>query len=232
MKFITILLLPLLLLTGCVKHIERPNYPTVYVDPAPKGQINATYSLSLFNADLGAYTAASRITNCSAAVDCAATIYRNRLVYGVMAEIDYVYSQYEVALYLNDSKYRTSTEILQLALGTAASSVGGMGTRTILSQVLVGVTGASFSIDKNFFRQHSIDSIVNSMQAGRDQVKAKIISQLSQPDSVYPFQAARSDLTSYFSAGTLPGGLQAINQASAVGAAQQRQNLYQIQVKH
>jgi hypothetical protein len=70
------------------------------------------------------------------------------------------------------------------------------------------------------------------MQAGRDQVKAKIISQLGQPDSVYPFQAARSDLTSYFSAGTLPGGLQAINQASAVGAAQQRQNLYQIQVKH
>jgi|ERR1039458_3257353 hypothetical protein len=232
MKFIATLLLPILFLTGCVKHIERPNYPAVYVDPAPKGQLNATYSLSLFNADLAAYTASSRIINCSVALDCAATIYRNRLVYGVMAEIDYVYSSYEGALYINDGKYRTTTELLQLALGTAASTVGGAGTRTILSQVLVGVTGASFSIDKNFFRQHSIDAIVNSMQSGRDQVKAKILMQLAQPDSVYPFQAARSDLTAYFTAGTLPGGLQLMNQSAAVGAVQNRTTLYNLQVKH
>jgi hypothetical protein len=147
------------------------------------------------------------------------------MVYGVMAEIDYVYHNYEIALFMNEGSFKVATDVLQLGLGMASTITNGERSKTVLSAVLTGFTGTTLSIDKNFFKQQTVQSLISSMQAGRDRTKATIIRRLIEPATSYPFQAARSDLAAYFFAGTLPGALQQLNQTAAAAAEVQRKAL-------
>ena len=214
-------------LSGCANRLERPRLPDVFVDPPPSRSTNGTYSLSAFNTDFAAYTAA---TLNATPTEPAATTARNKMVYGVMAEIDYVYGNYEIALFMNEGSFRVATDVLQLGLGMASTITNGARSKTVLSAVLTGVTGTSLSIDKNFFRQQTVQALISSMQAGRDRLKAIIIQRLNDPVTSYPFQAARSDLAAYFFAGTLPGALQQLNQTAAAKADDQRIALNNIQL--
>ncbi len=227
-RFCTVSLLALTVgLSGCANRLERSRLPDVFVDPPPSRSTNGTYSLSAFNTDFAAYTAA---TLNATPTEPAATTARNKMVYGVMAEIDYVYGNYEIALFMNEGSFRVATDVLQLGLGMASTITNGARSKTVLSAVLTGVTGTSLSIDKNFFRQQTVQALISSMQAGRDRVKAIIIQRLNDPVTSYPFQAARSDLAAYFFAGTLPGALQQLNQTAAAKADDQRIALNNIQL--
>jgi hypothetical protein len=227
-RFCTVSLLALTgVLSGCANRLERPRLPDVFVDPPPSRGTNGTYSLSAFNTDFAAYTAA---TLNATPTEPAATTARNKMVYGVMAEIDYVYGNYEIALFMNEGSFRVATDVLQLGLGMASTITNGARSKTVLSAVLTGVTGTSLSIDKNFFRQQTVQALISSMQAGRDRLKAIIIQRLNDPVTSYPFQAARSDLAAYFFAGTLPGALQQLNQTAAAKADDQRIALNNIQL--
>ena len=227
-RFCAISLLALTVgLSGCASRLERPRLPDVFVDPPPSRSTNGTYSLSAFNTDFAAYTAA---TLNATPTEPAATTARNKMVYGVMAEIDYVYGNYEIALFMNEGSFRVATDVLQLGLGMASTITNGARSKTVLSAVLTGVTGTSLSIDKNFFRQQTVQALISSMQAGRDRLKAIIIQRLNDPVTSYPFQAARSDLAAYFFAGTLPGALQQLNQTAAAKADDQRIALNNIQL--
>ena len=227
-RFCTVSLLALTgVLSGCANRLERPRLPDVFVDPPPSRSTNGTYSLSAFNTDFAAYTAA---TLNATPTEPAATTARNKMVYGVMAEIDYVYGNYEIALFMNEGSFRVATDVLQLGLGMASTITNGARSKTVLSAVLTGVTGTSLSIDKNFFRQQTVQALISSMQAGRDRLKAIIIQRLNDPVTSYPFQAARSDLAAYFFAGTLPRALQQLNQTAAAKADDQRIALNNIQL--
>ena len=227
-RFCTVSLLALTgVLSGCANRLERPRLPDVFVDPPPSRSTNGTYSLSAFNTDFAAYTAA---TLNATPTEPAATTARNKMVYGVMAEIDYVYGNYEIALFMNEGSFRVATDVLQLGLGMASTITNGARSKTVLSAVLTGVTGTSLSIDKNLFRQQTVQALISSMQAGRDRLKAIIIQRLNDPVTSYPFQAARSDLAAYFFAGTLPGALQQLNQTAAAKADDQRIALNNIQL--
>ena len=227
-RFCTVSLLALTgVLSGCASRLERPRLPDVFIDPAPGGKTNGTYTLAAFNTDFAAYTAA---TLNATPTEPAATTARNKMVYGVMAEIDYVYGNYEIALFMNEGSFRVATDVLQLGLGMASTITNGARSKTVLSAVLTGVTGTSLSIDKNFFRQQTVQALISSMQAGRDRLKAIIIQRLNDPVTSYPFQAARSDLAAYFFAGTLPGALQQLNQTAAAKADDQRIALNNIQL--
>jgi hypothetical protein len=226
-RFCAISLLALTgVLSGCASLV-KPRLPDVFKDPPPGGKTNGTYSLSAFNTDFAAYTAA---TLNATPTEPAATTARNKMVYGVLAEIDYVYHNYEIALFMNEGSFKVATDVLQLGLGMASTITNGARSKTVLSAVLTGVTGTSLSIDKNFFRQQTVQALISSMQAGRDRLKAIIIQRLNDPVTSYPFQAARSDLAAYFFAGTLPGALQQLNQTAAAKADDQRIALNNIQL--
>src|SRR5664279_726133 len=220
-RFFTISLLALTVaLSGCASRLERPRLPDVFIDPAPGGKTNGTYTLAAFKCDFGAYTDATNPP--LPPREPAAATARNKMVYGVLAEIDYVYHNYEMSLFMNEGSFKVATDVLQLGLGMASTITNGERSKTVLSAVLTGVTGTSLSIDKNFFRQQTVQSLISSMQAGRDQTKAIIIRHLIEPATSYPFQAPRSDLAAYFFAGTLPGALQQLNQTAAAKANDQR----------
>jgi len=206
-----------LLLTACAGRLERPSIPAVI---APDSKIG-NYTLKNYEDDLAAYSAASGDS---------AKALRNKMVYGVMAEIDYAFYTYEIKLYVNEGSFNVGADVLQLGLAAGGTIANGARAKTVMSALLSGVTGVNLSIDKNFFRQQTVQAIVSSMEAGRDRTKSLILQQLARNTATYPFQAARADLIKYFFAGTLPAGLLQIHEDSAVNARQERTDLNLLRV--
>ena len=216
---------------GCA-HLERPDIPDVLVDPPAADKPNGTYTIADFDTDLLAYSTATKPTAPTPGEKAAAIAARNKMVYGVMAEIDYVYHNYEVSLFMNEGSFKVAGDVLQLGLGTAATITNGERAKTVLGAALTGVSGVNLSIDKNFFRQQTVQALMSSMQANRDRIKATILQRLNEDAVTYPFQAARSDLTAYFFAGTLPAALQQLHQTAATEATKARGDLEAVALKN
>ncbi|HKR96189.1 MAG TPA: hypothetical protein VJW55_12530 [Candidatus Angelobacter sp.] len=208
----------LFLLTGCLGRFERPAVPKVVAPPDKTG----SYTLDNYKSDLKDYDAAT--------TDADKVRLRNKMVYGIMAEIDYVFYDYETKLYLNQGTFKVGGDFLELGLSSASTITNGARAKTVLSGILSGVSGVDLSIDKNFFRQQTVQAIASSMEANRDRLKNVILQQLKQDSTSYPFAAARADLIRYFFAGTLPSGLQQLHQQAAATAQTQQNHLNQTQL--
>ena len=217
---LTLSVLFALTFTGCVGRFERPSIPPVIAVPSPDKTGN--YTLASYADDLKNYAAAT---------GDAVTALRNKMVYSVLAEIDYVYYDYETKLFLNEGRFNVGADFLQLGMAAGGTLTNGARGKTILSALLTGVTGVNLSVDKNFFRQQTVQAITSSMEANRDRIKTVILQQLSSKDTTaYPYQAARADLIHYFFAGTLPSGLQQLNQDAGSNAKSEKAALNQAQV--
>jgi hypothetical protein len=221
------LLLPIagslaILLTSCVGRLERPNIPGVIAVPAPDGK-TGNYTLQNYADDLADYDKKTAE---------AAVAVRNKMVYSLMAEIDYVFYDYETKLFLNEGLSQVGADFLQLGMAAGGTLTNGTRGKTILAALLTGMTGVDLSVDKNVFRQQTVQAITSSMEANRDRIKTIIIQQLDQTTTSYPYPAARADLIHYFFAGTLPGGLQQLNQDAGTNAKSEKAALNQVQVGH
>jgi hypothetical protein len=208
--------------TGCVGRLARPNIPAVIAVPSPGKTRTGNYTLGNYAADLTAYAGATGE---------AAAVLRNKIVYSLIAEIDYVFYDYETELFLNDGQFKMGSDFVQLGMAAAGTLAYGSRGKTILSALLTGVTGVSLSVDKNFFREQTVQAITSSMEANRDRIKTLILQQLSKDTTSYPFEAARADLIHYFFAGTLPAGLQQLSQDAGSNAKSVKDALNQVQVK-
>lgn len=208
-----------LLLTSCTGRFERPRIPSTIVVPAPNGIGN--YTLDQYKTDLDTYASATGES---------ARVLRNKMTYQLLAEVDFVYYEYETKLFLNQGRFNVGSDFLQLGLAAGTTVINGARAKTVLSAILSGVTGTSLSVDKNYFRQQTAQAIASSMEANRDRVKAVILQQLAQDTVIYPFAAARADLIRYFFAGTLSSGLQQLHQEAAANASTQQANLTQVQI--
>lgn len=207
-------------LTGCVERLELPRIPPVIAVPAPGG--TGDYGLRNYANDLAAYAATTGV---------AAAALRNKMVYSLMAEIDYAFYDYETKLFLDEGQFNAGSDFVQLGMAAAGTLLHGARGKTILSALLTGVTGVSLSVNKNFFREQTVQAITSSMEANRDRIKALILQQLAKDATAYPFEAARSDLIRYFFAGTLSAGLQQLSQDAGANAKSEKATLNQVQVK-
>ena len=219
----------LLLQAGCAGNLVRPKVPSVIVVPSPDKDQTGSYTLDKYAQDLKEYTADLKKTDAVSGAD--AVKLRDKMVYSIAAEVDYAFYDYETKLFLNEAQFHVGADFLQLGLAAASTvSIGARG-KTILGALLTGVTGMNLSIDKNYFRQQTVQAIASSMEANRDQIKTTILKQLADPDTTkYPFAAARADLIRYFFAGTLSGGLQKLAQTAATDAQTQKSELTKQQV--
>jgi hypothetical protein len=207
----------LLTLIGCMGRFERPHVPNVVVGPP------GAYNAEQYQADIKALEKATGND---------AINLRNKIVYSVLAEIDHVFFDCETRLFLNEGTFNVGSDVLRLGLAAGGTISRGERSKTILSALLSGVSGVSLSVDKNFFRQQTVQAISNAMEAERDKLKALILQQLSKDLTAYPFQAARADLIRYFYAGTLPSGLQHLAQQAATNAQNQQADLHQLQLSN
>jgi hypothetical protein len=205
--------------------------PSVIVVPSPIAAVPPTVAPPVRNGNYTLDNYVSDLTKYGDGSGADAVKIRNKMVYSIAAEIDYAFYDYETKLFVNEGQFHVGADFLQLGLAAASTvSIGARG-KTILSALLTGVTGMNLSIDKNYFRQQTVQAIASSMEANRDQIKTTILKQLSQDNTAYPFAAARADLIRYFFAGTLSGGLQKLGQTAATDAQASKTDLTNQQVK-
>ena len=198
-----LLSLLLLLLASCSRQIRGPAIPRTLQTPL--------YSPAQYAFDLQNYR--------NHRLDPAKGIeLRNRIVHGIMADVEYNYRVYEGILFIDRAKFNVGSDLLELGLATAGTLSSVNYTKTILSTLLSAGAGARISADKNFFREKAIESVINSMQSRRNRVEQLILSQLAKSVFDYPLEMAIKDVREYFFAGTLEGGLTEMSRQSAASA--------------
>ena len=189
-------------MTGCIGRIRGPAVPKTISAPI--------YDDKHFVDDVKRYHDSTDQTPKKA--------LRDQIVYGLMADIEYLYRDYASNLFVNNAWFNVGGDFLELGLGTASTLGNGARTKTILSALGSAVAGQRISVDKSFFRQRTIEAIVNAMEARRSAVEKRIIDSLQKSVELYPFEAALKDLREYFFAGTLEGGLTEMQQQTAAAA--------------
>lgn len=147
---------------------------------------------------------------------------RDKMTYGIMGEIDDAYGQFFRRLYAGKADVAVGGDSLVLGLTAASTIATHTPTKTILSALGTAVTGVNLSIDKNFYAQQTFQTIAVAMQTRRDKARETIMQRLIDDDAEdYSLQAVKRDLVAYFYAGTLPGGLQELQEEAGTAAKKQ-----------
>jgi hypothetical protein len=202
-----LLLLGALAGAGC-RTTGGPDLPAL-VDPAKSA---VRYTPEQFKQDAIDYRAALASNDARKA-----TMLRDGMINRVRLEIDGNYHIFEQRIFATRAAFATGADWVELFLAGATAAVGGEQSKTILGIVLTGVKGARLSLDKNFFREKTTETLLASMQGERTKRLALLTRKMTEGDaSQYSWDEAWVDLLDYFYAGTLESGLLAI--AAQAGA--------------
>ncbi|HWG21344.1 MAG TPA: hypothetical protein VG225_12510 [Terracidiphilus sp.] len=145
-----------------------------------------------------------------------AQVLRNQIAYRVMVDIEADYSRFEMNLTTQRAGFETGADTIQLGMSAAASLVGAADVKDILTASLTGFQGTRLSLDKNFFREKTTESIISQMRASRKTKQAILIKSLANRTVTdYPWEAVWIDLVDFYYAGTVPSALVEI--ASSTG---------------
>lgn len=135
---------------------------------------------------------------------------RNAIIEEVMGVIDSNYNYYEQSLRDIKTIKDSATELTALGLTTASTAVGGAAAKTVLSGIATGVIGANATVDKNVFKDQTIQAIQLQMQAQRKTQEARINQRMTNAVDKYSLEAAIRDLEEYYFAGSVTRALQAM----------------------
>ena len=109
------------LVTSCSRQIREPVVPRILSNPI--------YTEAQFSLDLISYRESSHIPG-------KAEIIRNRVIYSLMADIEFSYRTYEGNLFIDSGKFNVGSDIVELGLATAGTLAGANYTKTLLSTIL------------------------------------------------------------------------------------------------
>jgi len=144
---------------------------------------------------------------------------RNEIVNGRVAFFDISYNLFKQALHREGVLTSIGTDVTTIGLGAAGALTSG-GTSQILSAISAGVVGSKESIDKNAYFDKTMPALLIEMDAARKSVLALIKTGLATGIDIYPLEAALIDLENYYAAGTIPGAIAGIVEASGEKSAE------------
>jgi hypothetical protein len=195
-----------LLMSGC-RSTMGPKMPFELSAPSL-----TAYDANTFKADVQNYRDAIKNNELPKAQNL-----RNQIAYRVMGGIEASYQRFESSLTTQRAGFETGSDAIQLGMTAATTLVGAGDVKDILAASLSAVEGTRLSIDKNFFREKTTESLISQMRASRNTKKAQIITSLGNRDvTSYPWDAVWPDLVDLYYAGTVPSALVEI--ASGAGA--------------
>lgn len=203
-----------MLSAGCLAKLDKPRVPQTL----NRDEKRVVYDLNDFNADHAAYKTAYKDKNWAEA-----RRLRDYMVNRIKVDIEMNYRAYETAVFFDRANTSVGGDFLALGLGVATGISNPARVKTVLATVATGFQGLRLSYDKNLFREKTSEIIITKMQAHRTRVKNHILSGMKNSVEVYAFEEAWADLTEFFYAGTLQGGLQALAQDAGKDAADQRE---------
>ncbi len=197
---------------GCLAKIDKPRLPQTL----NRDKEGIFYSLTDFMADYKDYKTAYKAQNLVEAQHL-----RNYMANRIKVDIEMNYSAYETQVFFDRANTTVGADFLELGLGVATALSNPARVKTVLSTVATGFQGLRLSYDKNLFREKTTEIIITKMQASRTRVKNQIITGMMNSVEDYSFEQAWADLTVFFYAGTLQGGLQALARDAGKDAADQ-----------
>ncbi|MBI4326239.1 MAG: hypothetical protein HY674_13390 [Chloroflexi bacterium] len=193
--------------TGCT---TTPRLPKVLDSTTPI----LMYATNEFLTDFKMYKEAFNNENTNRA-----TALRNAMFHRINGEIEGNYRDFEAKLFSGRESFHTAADFIELGLAGATTILIGERSKTVLAAILTAVKGARLSVDKNWFRERTTESIIASMQSERNKKMEVIEKKLIGNAMEYPFEEAWVDLIEYFYAGTLEGGIQALTVETGKTAA-------------
>ncbi len=144
-------------------------------------------------------------------IDCEKDkVARNAYINNAMVLTDLEYNQMIRRLGGFKKGVDAAEEIAVGAMGAAGAIVGG-GTSQILSAAVAATTAVAVSVDKTYFYNSTMPTMISAMNAQRKKVYADIAVGLNTPYSGYSVWTAYDALQSYYYAGSLDGAQSSIN---------------------
>jgi len=173
------------------------------------------YSTNTFTDDLAKYRSAFETGNTNVA-----TRLRDAMIQRIRVEIEINYRQFELSLFSSRATFATGADWVELGLAGAATITGGEHAKTVLAGILTALKGGRLSVDKNWFREKTTETIISAMQAERNKKLLLITGKMAANEAMhYTFEEAWADLVDYFYAGTLEAGIQALAVETGKAAA-------------
>ena len=213
-------------LTGCFNTMA-PTPPKILA-PAI-----TSYPSSGYSVDVNAYRVAINSKDYTQA-----RVLRDQIVYRTLADIESTYGRFEVQLTTSRATESVLADTAQLGITAAITVVSASDVKDILAASLSGLLGTQLSIDKNFFREKTTESLISQMRADRKNLEAQIVSRLAAQDVIpttdpttkaniaaYSLDAAWIDVTQYYYAGTVPSALVSIATTTGNNATAAATNL-------
>ncbi len=206
---------------GC-SSLDKPKIPTAL----SRKSDSVLYKLESFKTDYEKYKTAYEGNQ----LDQARRL-RDALINRIRVDIELNYREYESKLFLNRAGTNLGADFLELGIAFATTVSNGERVKTVLGSVLTGFKGTRLSYDKNFFRERTIEIIITQMQAYRENTKNRILKKMSELSAEkYSFEEAWVDLTEFFYAGTLQGGLQSLANEAGKDAAKAKEETEQLEL--
>jgi hypothetical protein len=191
-----------LFLTGCPKG--RAKMPDVISDKIKE------YAVVQFDEDYKRY---------NVAVDSnqlvKAKVLRNELLFKLKRHIDANYADFENNLFLGKATSNVLLDITELGAAAAVGITNGERAKTIIGTALTAFKGGRKSVDVNFFRERTTESLISTMRASRSRVEEKINLGLRNDVANYTLEESLGDLINYFYAGSLSNALVELSQQAA-----------------
>jgi hypothetical protein len=135
---------------------------------------------------------------------------RNEFVAGRLTLINLQYIKFIRGFAATKSQMDSAFDLLITGVGLATAVTGGEAAKAALGAAAAGLGATRTSIDKNFFYEKTVPTLITAMNAQRKVVLVSIIEGIKRDIENYPLAQALSDLSEYYFAGTFVGALQAI----------------------
>lgn len=137
---------------------------------------------------------------------------RDEIVLNRVRAYDILFAQYERVLWGTGNSITLGGDLVALALGGLATTVGSTSAKTGFAAASTGVVGANAAINRDLYFQRTLPALLAQMEANRAKVKLKILAGIKQSDDQYSLSLADLDLADLKSAGSMPAAVSNITQ--------------------
>ena len=144
-------------------------------------------------------------------------IYRDDYINEMFAMIDEEHMHYQVSIRETKSFADFFSDLGLLGLTASGAVVGGAATKAILSAAAAALTGSKIAMNKAFFEEAAMSSILNQMDAARNTKKYAIreLMRRKVPVSDYPLSNARADMMEYLFSGSIISAIKGLAEDSS-----------------
>ncbi len=136
---------------------------------------------------------------------------RNNILRRLVLLDDEYFLAWSTHLYGGQATVTSTGEIINTALTGAAAVITPGNATQILSAVASGLSAARTSVDKNFFFQQNVPTLVSKMEQLRAEVKVQLQQYYKKPVSEYTLDDGLQDFVRYYKSGTLTAAAEALN---------------------